>query len=308
MPTILILGAEGFIGNNLVNHFLSEKFAVYGCDLFETARQDNYHYYKVSRLSPEWEEIFSGQAFDYCINAAGSGNVPYSMDHPFADFEANTLDTMRILDAIRRLNAKCRYLHLSSAAVYGNPSSLPVTEGSAIGPMSPYGWHKLMSEQICLEYSSLYGLSTAVVRPFSVYGPGLKKQLFWDIYRKTLQDKGKARAQAEIELWGTGEESRDFIYITDLVRSLQVVAERSSMKGEVYNIASGSETSIKKAASMLVAELREGIAIKFNQHVRKGDPLHWRADISALTSLGFNPSVDFGDGIRLLAAWMKKLN
>src|SRR5687768_5375255 len=123
MLNILVLGSEGFIGKHLVQHFISEGENVFGCDLFETSTQA-YHYIKVSRLSPEWEELISSNRFDACINAAGSGNVSYSMTHPVADFEANTLDVIRILDALRRSNASCRYLHTSSAAVYGNPKKL----------------------------------------------------------------------------------------------------------------------------------------------------------------------------------------
>src|SRR5260370_35821534 len=114
---LLILGSEGFIGNNLISFFLNKGVRIAGCDLFERPSQHEYAYFKVSRLSPEWDDIFS-RKFDFCINAAGSGNVPYSMEHPLIDFESNTLDTMRILDAIRKNNESCRYLHISSAAVY----------------------------------------------------------------------------------------------------------------------------------------------------------------------------------------------
>src|ERR1700749_3485711 len=125
---VFVLGAEGFIGSHLVR-FLSKKgYAVYGWDLYETSRSGGYVYFKVSHLSPEWEEIFSSNTFDYCINASGAGSVPFSMTHPFADFESNALDVIRILDTIRRLKPGCRYLHISSAAVYGNPKSLPVRE------------------------------------------------------------------------------------------------------------------------------------------------------------------------------------
>jgi len=104
---ILILGSEGFIGHHLIQHFLELQYSVHGCDLFETAHRRGYSYTRVSRLVPEWEEIFSKQEFDFCINAAGIGNVPYSMTHPLSDFESNTMDTMRVLDAIRKLNPSC---------------------------------------------------------------------------------------------------------------------------------------------------------------------------------------------------------
>src|SRR4051812_37570699 len=110
---ILILGSEGFIGRHLVQQFVGKQHIVHGCDLFDTPQHGNYPYTKVSRISPEWEEVFGDHLFDFCINAAGSGNVPYSMTHPLSDFESNTLDTMRVLDTIRRVNKTCRYLHIS---------------------------------------------------------------------------------------------------------------------------------------------------------------------------------------------------
>ena len=197
MKKVIILGSEGFIGSHLVKHFLASGYQVAGCDLYEGISR-GYAYFKVSRLSPEWEDVFSRETYDCCINAAGSGNVPYSMSHPFIDFEANTLDTIRVLEAIRRYIPTCRYLHLSSAAVYGNPGVLPVSEDASKHPLSPYGWHKWMAEQICREYHTVYHIAAAAVRPFSVYGPGLRKQLFWDIFQKLKADP------ATIEMWGTG--------------------------------------------------------------------------------------------------------
>src|SRR5688572_8068708 len=128
MSKVLVLGSEGFIGKYLTQFFQAKQYNVYGCDLFETSSTSGYNYLKVSRLSPEWDEIFSENKYDVCINAAGSGNVPYSMSHPLIDFEANSLDTIRILEAIRKFNKVCKYLHISSAAVYGNPEQLPIVE------------------------------------------------------------------------------------------------------------------------------------------------------------------------------------
>src|SRR5215211_1274307 len=113
MQQILILGSEGFIGSHIVQYFLNKNYKVYGCDLFEAPSLE-YRYFKVSRLSPEWESVLSANKFNYCINAAGSGNVPYSMEHPVIDYEANTLDTIHILDAIRRYAPTSKYIHISS--------------------------------------------------------------------------------------------------------------------------------------------------------------------------------------------------
>ncbi|MBS1596767.1 MAG: NAD-dependent epimerase/dehydratase family protein [Bacteroidetes bacterium] len=295
---ILIVGSEGFIGSNLTHYFTSNGNDVYGCDLFETSRHAGYTYHKVSRLSSEWDDIFSSINFDYCINAAGSGNVPYSMNHPFIDFEANTLDAIRVLDAMRRHNSYIKYIHISSAAVYGTPLKLPVDEESVTAPLSPYGWHKLMAENICKEYHTVYRLPIAVIRPFSVYGNGLCKQLFWDVCEKLFD-------QDEIELFGTGNESRDFLHVTDLARLTQCIIANDDFKCNTFNGGTGIETSIARVAEIFQKYYGAGKKILFNGNSRTGDPRNWRADTKKISAIGFKPSTELEEGIQSYIAWYK---
>jgi UDP-glucose 4-epimerase len=297
---IMILGSEGFIGTHLVKHFSRANWEVHGCDLY-AAPSSKYIYKNISGTK-DFKDVFSDIIFDACINAAGSGSIPYSISNPVGDFEANDLGTIRILDSIRLFNPACAYLHISSAAVYGNPETLPVKEPDRIKPLSPYGWHKLISEELCKEHHSLYGLKIIIARPFSVYGPGLRKQLFWDLYRKSLGDN------VQVELWGTGNESRDFIFIDDLARCFEILIEKAEDGLSIYNIASGEETSIKDVSEKLFSLLCPDKKIFFNKLVRAGDPLNWRADISRLTALGFRPEYSIDDGILKLVQWFKNLN
>jgi len=297
---ILVIGSEGFIGNHMVHFLLKEGNTVAGCDLYETSLKGGYTYFKVSRLSPEWDEIFSANVFDFCINASGSGNVPFSITHPFTDFEANTLDVMRILDTLRRLNQKCRYLHISSAAVYGNPQRLPIREDDPLHPLSPYGWHKLMSEQVCREYYEIYGVSVAIVRPFSVYGNGLRKQLLWDVCKKLQQSD-------EIFLFGTGKEARDFIHIDDLCILLAAILKGSDFCADIYNVANGSQVFIEQIAILLQQAYGKQKMIRFNGEQRSGDPLNWEADISKARSLGYAPAVSLEEGVSRYVAYYKGL-
>lgn len=298
---ILILGSEGFIGKHLVAYYLSEGKKVTGADILQ-ANTLNYNYFRISRLSPEFDELLQSSEFDICINAAGNGNVSYSIVHPISDFEANCLDVIKFLDSIRRFAPKCKYLHISSAAVYGNPEILPISEVSLLKPLSPYGWHKWSSELICREYNRVYNIETAIVRPFSVYGPGLKKQLFWDTYQKFLKNI------QQIEMWGTGNETRDFIYIDDLLNAIDLIIKNGIMRGCIYNLGSGEETTVKFATEALISNLSSNTIITFNNNVREGDPLNWRADISALLELGYKKQVPIEKGIEQVAIWLKNLN
>ena len=298
---IIIIGSQGFIGSHLCNYFIAKGYNVYGADIVETPVNINYTYTKLSRLSTEWETLLAENKIDVCINAAGSGNVAYSVAHPLIDFEANTLDVIKILDAIRKHQPTCKYVHISSAAVYGNPTSLPIKETDLLNPISPYGYHKMMSEIICKEYHHLFGLNIAIVRPFSVFGNGLRKQLLWDICTKLKQND-------TITLFGTGNETRDFIHISDLVLLIDLVIAKSHFKADVYNAASGSETSIKFIASIFENNFASNKKINFGSEPKKGDPLNWKADVSKLLEIGFISSTNFEKELINYANWFKDLS
>lgn len=298
---LLILGSEGFIGSHSIAYFLAGGHTVVGADLFEQPTHAlNYGYIKVTRFLPDFEEILA-QRFDAIINCAGNGNVPYSMNHPVADFESNCLDTIRVLEGIRRLCPECKYLHLSSAAVYGNPRKLPVYEDDELRPLSPYGWHKVVAENLCGEYAAIFHLRIAIARPFSVYGPGLKKQMFWDWYQRARTTQGP------IELLGTGLESRDYIYVKDLVAALGLILDKGAMRGEAYNLASGKETLIKDAAGLFFSGVGFPVQYGYSGKVRDGDPLNWRADTSRLENMGFRCRYDMKKGMAELHEWFKHL-
>ena len=286
---ILILGARGFIGSYLINHFLSKECLVVGCDLLEYSSSE-YKYHKVSILSSDFENLFSQYKFDVCLNASGSGNVGYSMASPLSDFEANTFSVAKVLDTIRKQQPSCKYIHLSSAAVYGNPQVLPIQENIKLTPVSPYGFHKWMSELLCKEYFDLYNLRITILRPFSVYGRGLRKQLLWDICQK-LNDSN------EPFLFGTGKETRDFIHISDLVLIINEIIHKSDFNCEVYNAASGIETSIEEVSKIFSEHYPGKKRIHFSGELKKGDPVNWRAEISKIRKLNFQPKVALKEGI-----------
>jgi UDP-glucose 4-epimerase len=293
----LILGSQGFIGGHLASFCLSKGYAVVGCDLSEQPGT-GYRYQKVSILSPDFDTLCSKERFDLCINASGSGNVPFSVINPLSDFEANSTAVAKVLDTIRKYQPDCKYVHISSAAVYGNPPSLPVHEGMPLHPLSPYGWHKLISEMLCSEYHKLYGLQVAIIRPFSVYGNGLRKQLLWDVCNKIQQEK-------TISLFGTGKESRDFIHIRDLCHLLDCVVEKSKFNAEIYNAANGAQVTIETIVALLTDNFGTEKRVAFNGESRVGDPLYWEADISKVVAMGYRPLVALETGVREYVTYFK---
>ncbi|HSH65421.1 MAG TPA: NAD-dependent epimerase/dehydratase family protein, partial [Bacteroidia bacterium] len=164
------------------------------------------------------------------------------------------------------------------------------------------GYHKLLSENLLLEYSKFFDLRTCSLRVFSAYGEGLKKQLFWDIHQKSL-------INGKIVLYGTGRESRDFIYISDLVNIVNLIIEKGSFSGEVYNIGNGEEVTIKEAAKTFLDRMGNGnnIEIVFSNENKVGDPTNWKADIQKIVTLGYQRSYTFKEGIDNYCKWLKEL-
>jgi dTDP-glucose 4,6-dehydratase/UDP-glucose 4-epimerase len=157
-----------------------------------------------------------------------------------------------------------------------------------------------MSELLCKEYHQIYELSVAIVRPFSVYGPGLKKQLLWDIYQKTLL------RNKMLELSGTGNEARDFIYIDDLLLAIDTILKHAPMKAEIYNIASGEMTTIGDIAKLLLFKINYTGTLIFNGKQRVGNPEKWKADITRIKELGFKSDFTLENGINKLANWLQQ--
>jgi len=293
---ILVIGSEGFIGSHIKNRFSSSN-DVWCADVLNS--KDSFQYHQLPLLNTDFNVLFEERKFDVCINASGNGSVPISINKPIFDFELNVTNTIKILDAIRTHNPECKFINMSSAAVYGNPSVLPIKEESSLKPLSPYGWHKLYAEQICKEYYYLYNIQTINLRLFSVYGENLRKQLFWDTYQKCLFSK-------DVELFGSGNETRDFIYIDDLLEAINCVINRGLFNGEAVNVASGVETTISDAASIFIKEVDSNINLKFNMIVKPGDPLNWKADITVLESFGFKNKIVIEEGLKNVVKWLKE--
>ncbi len=294
---ILILGSEGFIGSHCKKYFVAKGYEVYSADI---VLKDEPLYFLINAESANYSTIFSQHQFNVCINATGAANVQFSFTHPHTDYFLNTANVYAILDAIRLFNPACAFINMSSAAVYGNPKSLPIHEDAAVQPTSPYGMHKLYSEQICNEFYRFFGIKTLSLRIFSAYGPGLKKQLFWDLYQKAKQ------ATDSITVYGTGNETRDFIYINDLVHAIDCVIQQNSFTGNAINVATGSAATIKEVATTFLQLYKPALALHFSGEEKKGDPLFWQADITLLNSLSFTANYTLETALNETVNWLKQ--
>jgi UDP-glucose 4-epimerase len=303
--SILITGAAGFIGGYVASHFGERGWRVTAVDRNETATDlhlasvDFRSYIKddlteVSRLS----RILDENRPDVCIHLAAPANVGLSFRQPLEDFLGHTLPLLRILEAIRQCADPPQLLLVSSAAVYGNPESFPVAEEHRIRPISPYGFHKYQQEILLDEYRVLYGLRVCKARIFSTYGPGLKQLAVWDITQRAIAGDYTVR--------GTGEETRDYLFIADVAEAIRCIAENAPFSGEAINVASGQEIPISRLAAMIYSQLGgakrpELVPIDSDP----GNPKRWRADTTRLQQLGFAQRTSLDCGLRLTVDWIK---
>ena len=297
----LITGATGFLGRYVARSFADRGWSVIGIGTSapENAPLANLtKYYSLRLPSPQLKEILQEDPPSICIHCAGRASVVLSVSEPAADFYTNSVITFELLNSLRLFAPDCKFIFLSSAAIYGNPELLPVSENQPVTPISPYGFHKQICEQLCLEFTKVYGLQTASLRIFSAYGPGLRRQVVWDICQKIITQKS-------LLLQGTGQESRDFIHAVDIARAVDIVANSAPMCGEVYNLAAGEEVTIADLAQMVLEALDENCIPQFDGVVPVGNPLNWQADISKLRTLGFIPNVPLHQGIRTFANWCR---
>jgi dTDP-glucose 4,6-dehydratase/UDP-glucose 4-epimerase len=298
MKKILVVGSAGFIGSAAIRFYKSKGYHVIGCDVAENDKEIDY--FNVESKEPNYYKVFQQVSPDICLNASGAASVPFSFDDPLIDYQLNVINVIRMLEAIKISSPKTKLINISSAAVYGTPLQLPVSEHADVAPISPYGFHKRQSELLCNEYATLFGIKTCSIRVFSAYGPGLKKQIFWDLFQKTNKSK-------TVELLGTGDESRDYIFVEDLVRATEVIATKGLLEGEVINVANGIETTIREAAKTFIEALGWDGEISFSGSKRKGDPENWCADISKIKEMGYNSDFSLEAGLKAYCRWLQDL-
>lgn len=281
---ILITGSSGFIGSNLANLFRGQGHMVSNLNRLQLSNNECVI------------ELF--KTSEIIINCIGSANVGFSYSNTGEDFESNVVVVRGILELLREYKLNhIKFINLSSAAVYGNPIKLPIRDTDSTQPLSPYGFHKLMAELLLKEYSQCFGLKTISLRIFSAYGKGQKKLLLWDLHEKIQTSTDK------IVLYGTGNESRDFIHIDDIAQQILLAIEHSDFNGIALNVANGVEVKISDVIELYQKFYPKKINYEFNGEVRLGDPLNWCADISTMQNWGYKQRVYLIDGIKSMIEW-----
>ena len=295
MKKILIIGAEGFIGSHLSNFYQQKDYDVLRVDVVD---KKDANYIQVDKTNPLFHSVFGHFKPDVCLNCSGAASVPFSFEQPLNDFKLNVLNVVVLLDAIRLHSPTCRFVNFSSAAVYGNPKTIPVSENFDKAPISPYGFHKSIVENILEEYHKYYKVDCCTLRLFSAYGNGLRKQIMFDLYNKF-------NACNTVDLFGTGVETRDYIHIDDICQVVDLVLTNSTFDNEIVNVANGKEVKLSELAAIFKKTLKSNKEIVYSGEVRAGDPSRWMADISKIKKWGYRQSVSLESGIERYIEWIK---
>lgn len=300
MASYLVTGGAGFIGSHIVEALIRRGDRVRILDNFSSGKRTN-----VAHL-PE-AQVIEGDVrdaglvrqmvtgTDYVIHQAALVSVPQSMADPMSTHEINVSGTLNILAAAREHHVK-RVVLASSCAVYGDNNDLPLKETSATQPLSPYAAAKLIGELYCQTFYRAYGVPTVCLRYFNVYGP---RQDPNGDYAAVIPKFALRMKQGQSPIvYGDGLQTRDFVYVDDIVRANLLACQCEQANGQVFNVASGHGTSLLDLVTTL-NELRSTQITPQFEPTRAGDIKHSRGDNAKIALLlGFQPATSLMEGLQ----------
>jgi len=299
---ILVTGGAGFIGSNLVDKLSPENKVIVLDNLFSgllsnlEKSKDRITFVKGDVLDKALlKDIVAEVEFVFHL-AAHVGNIR-SIKDPYFDMDVNIGGTINLLEACRNSNVK-RLVYSSSGAIFGEAKYLPIDEDHPLNPESPYAVSKLAAEKYCFAFHKVYGVPTTSLRYFNVYGPRQDTSEYANAISIFLS---KTKEGKPLTMFGDGKQTRDFIFIEDVVKANILVATHPSAVGEIFNIATGRENSIEQLVNFI-----KQVSAKESQVIyaapRAGEVKYSRANIEkAQRLLGYNPETNLKEG--LLLTW-----
>jgi UDP-glucose 4-epimerase len=296
----IVTGAFGFLGRHVARVFSENGFMVAGLGHGTWSRAEWQQWglseWHTGDINLDTLQTYAQQP-DVIIHCAGSGSVGYSMTHPMQDYERTVSTTVSILEFLRLYSPKTSFVYPSSAAVYGIAKKLPIPESAPLNPISPYGVHKRIVEEICQSYATYFSIPVAIARFFSIYGPPLRKQLIWDACSKIERD--------DFDFYGTGKEIRDWLHVKDAAKLLFTLSSHASHSAPIINGGSGEGTTVKDILDMIVKDLNKSGTPKFSHIQKQGDPPGYIADIKRAKEYRWKMEVSLEEGISEYINWYK---
>lgn len=316
MDNILITGGAGFIGSNLAKKLCNDKNRIFVIDdlsmgnLDNLSNMENLEFIECSVLDRvKMEDVFKNNQFKYIYHLAAIASVADSVARPIETHNVNFDSTIFIIELIKKYQKKLeRIIFSSSAAIYGDDETLPKSEKSTVLPLTPYAVDKFASERYILNAFKLYGIKSSATRFFNVYGINQNPNSPYSGVISILVNKYLEELNGnhtEFLLYGDGEQTRDFIYVDDVVNALIHIAKSNEAIGNVYNVGNGSETSLNEIKATLDKIFGINLVVKKKDR-RDGDIDRSFADITKLRSIGFYPNIDLYQGLKKYTQFEKE--
>ena len=290
---ILITGVCGFVGNNLYLK-LKKKNEIIGIGRKNRNYKNKYKNIIEKEITHK-NLVNLNFKPNVIIHCAGSGSVTKSIQNPKIDYEKNVNTTKELIKFISELTKKPKVIMFSTAAVYGNSCE---KNKKQLKPISPYGKNKLKSENILLKKSKKFKFKLIILRFYSIYGVGLKKQLIWDVCEK-INNKINI-------FYGSGNETRSWINIKDVNRLIQFLIKKRSIINQTLDISGNDIVKNKFLIKKLFKILHINKVPYFNKKNKKGDPIDQIFNNSILKNLGWKPKINLSNGLKEYVQWYKK--
>jgi UDP-glucose 4-epimerase len=297
---VLVTGGAGFIGANLVRSLLDQGYRVWVLDDFSTGQKEYLTDLDIQVVEGDIRHAdtvtHAVEGMSSVIHLAAQTGVPGSLQNPHHDCEVNVIGTLNLLEACRHAGVG-RFVFASSNAPLGRQPP-PATEDKAPLPISPYGASKLAGEGYCLAYHGSWGLNTVVLRFANVYGPysAHKSSVVIRFFKDIL-------TTGQVTIDGDGQQTRDFIYAGDLCQAI-LLALKSDAGGEVFQIATGVETSIQQLAGMVQEVAGSSVTVRHGP-ARQGDIRKNYSAVGKVRSvLGWEPRIALRRGLELTWRWI----
>lgn len=295
----LVTGAGGFLGRRLCEQLARQGRRVLAQILPGEAQPPCQRCIALDIRDPAEVQELRTHPIDGIYHLAAHASVPESVDDPRNDLEVNVVGTFNLLELARQVSPEF-FLFTSTVSVLDGANELPLDERAFCGPSAPYPAAKMAGEGYCRAYCRSYGLPTKIVRFFNVYGPGIRRLVVHDLILKLLHDPSR------LEIFGDGNQVRDFLHVDDAVAGMHLVAEKGA-PGELYHVGSGQPVSIRQLIAVIANQLNlTDLKIVSVGNSWKGDMPQWYADPSKVQELGFNTSVDLPTGVAETIEWIRQ--
>ena len=313
--TTLITGGAGFIGRHLAHRLCGDTDQIVCLDNFndyydpklkrsnavEIAKLANVEVVEGDFCEADLvKQLFREHQFDHVVHLGAYAGVRYSVDHPHVYQKNNVGGTLTLLEAAREFPVS-RFVLASSSTVYGNGVGIPFTEGAPLGiPASPYGATKRAAELLGLTYHALHGVPVVCVRPFSVYGPGLRPDLALTIFTAAIWE------DREFPLFGDGSVKRDFTHVSDICDGIVAAMTAREAVGETINLGHSEPVEMRTIIQLIEKSLGMNARIKHLPERPEDLPITYANLEKAKRILGYNPKVAIEDGIKEFCDWYRE--